>query len=305
MARAAVLSQEFATDISPGFEVFIAKAREGDEDENEWTYVHKERQSYPRYFGRERIAWVRTAEITGYLGLARDISEIKRIDKMKSEFISTVSHELRTPLTAISGALGIIVNGAAGVVPDTATKMLNIAHKNSLRLIHLVNDLLDMERLAAGKMHFELKAQAIAPIVMQSIESNAAYAAQYNVQFVFDNQVREDLRVNVDAQRLQQVLANFLSNAAKFSPPDSTIVLSVEDIHNTVRVSEFLTAGQVFLDEFRTRIFQKFSQADSSDSRQKGGTGFGLAICKEIGRAHGREKLVLPSELGRGFKILF
>lgn len=301
-ARAVSLSQEFNTEIKPGFEVFIAKAREGDEDENEWTYVHKNGSHIPIILSVSALRGP-DGEITGYLGLARDISEIKRIDRMKNEFISTVSHELRTPLTAISGALGIIVNGAAGTIPDTATKMLNIAHKNSLRLIHLVNDLLDMEKLAAGKMHFELKSQAIVPIVMQSIEANAAYAAQYNVQFVLDNHVREDLRVNVDAQRLQQVLANFLSNAAKFSPSDSMIVLGVEDIHNTVRVS-VVDRGPGIPEEFRTRIFQKFSQADSSDTRQKGGTGLGLAICKEIVERMGG-KIGFTSELGKGSKFYF
>jgi CheY-like chemotaxis protein len=109
--------------------------------------------------------------------------------------------------------------------------------------------------------------------------------------------------VNVDAQRLQQVLANFLSNAAKFSPPDSTIVLSVEDIHNTVRVS-VNDRGPGISDEFRTRIFQKFSQADSSDTRQKGGTGLGLAICKEIIERMGG-KIGFTSELGSGSQFYF
>jgi len=301
-AQANILSNEFATQIMPGFEVFIARAREGDEDENEWTYVHKNGSHIPVILSVSALRGP-DGEITGYLGLARDISELKRIDRMKSEFISTVSHELRTPLTAISGALGIIVNGAAGAIPDTATKMLNIAHKNSLRLIHLVNDLLDMDKLNAGKMHFELKAQPILPIVVQSMEANAAYAAQYNVQFSLDNTVHDDLRVTVDAQRLQQVLANFLSNACKFSPRDATIVLRVEDIHNTVRVS-VIDCGPGISDGFRGRIFQKFSQADSSDTRQKGGTGLGLAICKEIIERMGG-KIGFISELGSGAQFYF
>jgi PAS domain S-box-containing protein len=301
-ARAKVLSQEFGTEIAPGIDVFIAKAREGDEDENEWTFVRKDGSHVPVILS---ITALRSSdgEITGYLGIARDISEIKRIDRMKSEFISTVSHELRTPLTAISGALGIIVNGAAGAIPDTATKMLNIAHKNSLRLIHLVNDLLDMEKLSAGKMHFELKSQTILSIVNQSIDANAAYAAQYNVKLVLNNMVREDLRVNVDAQRLQQVLANFLSNAAKFSPAEEFVELRIETIFNNVRVS-VIDKGHGISDEFRNRIFQKFSQADSSDSRQKGGTGLGLAICKEIIERMGG-RVGFFSELGKGSQFYF
>lgn len=279
-ARARSLTQEFGVEIQPGFDVFVAKSREGSDDEHEWTYVRKNGSHVPVLLS---VSTLRSADgdITGFLGLARDISELKRIDRMKNEFISTVSHELRTPLTAISGALGIIVNGAAGAIPDTAVKMLNIAHKNSLRLIHLVNDLLDMEKLTAGKMHFDTKAQPLEPIVAQSLEDNAAYAAQYNVKFKLDSRIRPDIRVNVDAQRLLQVLANFISNAAKFSPPDETVELRIEYIFNTVRVS-VIDNGPGIPEEFRSRIFQKFSQADSSDTRQKGGTGLGLAICKEI-----------------------
>ncbi len=279
-ARARVLAQELSVEINPGVDVFTVKSREGGEDENEWTYVRKDGSRVPVIMSASALRGP-DGQITGYLNLARDISEIKRIDRLKSEFISTVSHELRTPLTAISGALGIIVNGAAGEMPDTANKMLNIAHKNSLRLIHLVNDLLDMDKLTAGKMHFELKFQPILPIVAQSIEANSAYAAQYNVKFKLNSMIRDDLRVNIDAQRLQQVLANFLSNAAKFSPPEDVIELRVENVYHTVRVS-VIDKGPGIPEEFRNRIFQKFSQADSSDTRQKGGTGLGLAICKEI-----------------------
>lgn len=278
--QAKALSQEFGVEIAPGFDVFITRSREGNNDENEWTYVRKNGTTVPIILSVSTLRGS-DGEITGYLGLARDISEIKRIDRMKSEFISTVSHELRTPLTAISGALGIIVNGAAGAIPDTATKMLNIAHKNSLRLIHIVNDLLDMEKLTAGKMHFEIKSQPLEPIITQSLENNAAYAAQYKVSFQLNNHIRPDVRVNVDAQRLQQVLANFMSNAAKFSPPDEVVGVRIEYVFNTVRVS-VIDKGPGIPEEFRSRIFQKFSQADSSDTRQKGGTGLGLAICKEI-----------------------
>lgn len=301
-ARAKALSQEFGTTVAAGFDVYTLKAHEGDEDEHEWTFVRKDGSHVPVILSVTALRGS-DGEITGYLGLARDISEIKRIDRMKNEFISTVSHELRTPLTAISGALGIIVNGAAGAIPDTATKMLNIAHKNSLRLIHLVNDLLDMEKLSAGKMHFELKSQSILSIVNQSIDANAAYAAQYHVKFVLNNTLREDLRVNVDAQRLQQVLANFLSNAAKFSPPNEFVELRIENIFNNVRVL-VIDKGQGISDEFRSRIFQKFSQADSSDSRQKGGTGLGLAICKEIIERMGG-RIGFFSESGKGSQFYF
>ena len=302
MKHSEKLSQEFNTPILPGFSTLIAKAREGGEDENEWTYVRKDGSRFPILLS---VTALRSpdGEITGYLGLGRDISELKRIDRMKTEFISTVSHELRTPLTAISGSLGIIMSGATGPLPDTSTKMLNIAHKNSLRLIHLVNDLLDMEKLVAGKMHFEMRAQSLLPIIQQSIEANAAFAAQYNVKYVLNNMCSEDVRVSTDSQRLLQVMANFLSNAAKFSPLNAEVEIKTENYLSHVRVT-VVDKGPGIPDEFRNRIFQKFSQADSSDTRQKGGTGLGLAICKEmIERMGGR--IGFFSTLGQGAQFYF
>jgi len=303
--RAQTLAGEFGEDDylpAQGFALLIARAREGDEDENEWTWVRKDGSAVPIILS---VTALRSSdgEITGYLLLGRDISEIKRIDRMKSEFISTVSHELRTPLTAISGALGIIVNGAAGAIPDTATKMLNIAHKNSLRLIHLVNDLLDMDKLVAGKMFFDVKPQSLLFLVQQSIEQNATYAAQFQVKFVLRNLIGEDVKVNVDAHRLQQVLANFLSNAAKFSPQGEQVDVCIERLGKSVRVS-VIDRGPGIADDFRGRIFQKFSQADSSDTRQKGGTGLGLAICKEIVERMGG-RIGFNSEVGLGAQFYF
>ncbi len=306
VTRAQKLASEFGREeidlLGQGFSLLSARAREGDEDENEWTWVRKDGSTLPVILS---VTTLRSSdgEITGYLLLGRDISEIKRIDRMKSEFISTVSHELRTPLTAISGALGIIVNGAAGAIPDTATKMLNIAHKNSLRLIHLVNDLLDMDKLVAGKMFFDVKPQSLLFLVQQAIEQNASYATQFQVKFVMRNLVGEDVKVNVDAHRLQQVLANFLSNAAKFSPQGEQVDVCIERVGNAVRVS-VIDRGPGIADDFRGRIFQKFSQADSSDTRQKGGTGLGLAICKEIVERMGG-RIGFNSEAGLGAQFYF
>jgi PAS domain S-box-containing protein len=303
----ATRGQKLAADfgdlhLGRGFELLIARAREGDEDENEWTWLRKDNITVPIILS---VTALRSSdgEITGYLLLGRDISEIKRIDRLKSEFISTVSHELRTPLTAISGALGIIVNGAAGALPDTANKMLNIAHKNSLRLIHLVNDLLDMEKLVAGKMYFDVKPQSLLFLVQQSLEQNATYAAQFQVKFVLRNLIGEDVKVNVDTHRLQQVLANFLSNAAKFSPQGEQVDICLERLQKAVRVS-VIDRGPGIAEDFRGRIFEKFSQADSSDTRQKGGTGLGLAICKEIIERMGG-RIGFNSEVGLGAQFYF
>ncbi len=212
--------------------------------------------------------------------IIEDISERKRIERMKNEFISTVSHELRTPLTSISGSLGLVTGGAAGALPERMQAMLEIAHKNSKRLELLINDLLDMEKLVAGKMRFERREQPLFPLLEQGVRDNQGYAERYQVRLVLDAE-DDGARVVVDADRLQQVLANLLSNAAKFSPEGSEVRLAVDRDGERVRVS-VSDHGPGIPEAFRERIFQKFSQADSSDSRQKGGSGLGLAITREL-----------------------
>lgn len=231
-----------------------------------------------------------------FIGLVRDITERKRIEQMKSEFVSIVSHELRTPLTSISGALGLITGGAVGEVPPAFDQMLTIAMQNSQRLGLLIDDLLDMEKLIAGKMSFELHTQPLAPLLDDVLKLNQAYADQYQVRFELTEHA--DVEVTVDERRLQQVLANLLSNAAKFSPVGEVVTLSSVRQGDTVRVS-VRDVGPGIPPGFRQRIFQKFSQADSSDTRQKGGTGLGLAISKElIEHMHGR--IGFDSEPGQG-----
>jgi PAS domain S-box-containing protein len=237
-----------------------------------------------------------------FIGVVRDITERKRMELMKTEFVSTVSHELRTPLTSISGALGLIAGGALGELPEPAKLMLDIAYKNSKRLALLINDLLDMEKLTSGKMQLDLQPQPLMPLVEQTLEAVQAYGEQYRVSFALIERA-DDVMVRVDSGRLQQVLTNFLSNAAKFSPPNVRVEIAVRLHKNVVQV-EVIDQGPGVPDEFRSRIFQKFSQADSSDTRQKGGTGLGLAISKElIERMNGL--IGFDSEEGKGSRFYF
>jgi PAS domain S-box-containing protein len=235
-----------------------------------------------------------------FIGLVRDITERKRVDQMKAEFVSTVSHELRTPLTSISGALGLVVGGALGELPGQVKQMLDIAYKNSKRLALLINDLLDMEKLLAGKMHLDMQTQALMPLVEQTLESVRAYGEQYQVIFNLLERA-DDVHVRVDGGRLQQVLTNFLSNAAKFSPAGAEVKVAVRR-HKNVLQLEVIDQGPGIPAEFHGRIFQKFSQADASDTRQKGGTGLGLAISKElIERMNGL--IGFDSEEGQGARF--
>jgi PAS domain S-box-containing protein len=216
------------------------------------------------------------------IALVRDITERQRIDRMKSEFVSTVSHELRTPLTSIAGALGLLAGGLLGTLEPQAQAMVDIAQKNSLRLTHLINDLLDIEKITAGKLHFDFQQQPILPLIEQAIEATQTYALQYGITYRLTTPPSANYEVLVDGQRLIQVITNFLSNAAKFSPSGGEVTLWIsQPRHNWLRISVH-DNGTGIPEEFRNRIFQKFSQADSSDSRRQGGTGLGLAISREL-----------------------
>lgn len=213
--------------------------------------------------------------------IVEDISDRKRMDKMKSEFISTVSHELRTPLTAISGAIGLLANHLKDGLPEPMKNILRIAQSNSQRLGRLINDLLDIEKISNGKMDFNFQPHAILPIIEQAIEMNKPYAFEYDVDLYLSKD-SVDGEIMIDPSRLQQVLANLLSNAIKFSPKGGRVRLAILNGPNdTVRIT-VSDQGPGIPDSFRNRIFQKFSQADSSDTRAKGGTGLGLAITKEL-----------------------
>ncbi len=301
VARAAELSEELQRTIEPGFAVFITNVLIHESETREWTYCCKDGGRIPVIL---TISAVRESNgnLIGYLGLARDISDRRQAEKLKSEFVSTVSHELRTPLTSISGALGLITGGALGEVPIKVKALLDIAYQNSKSLTRLINDLLDIEKLANGKPCFDLQPHALSPLLEQSVESNRSYGDQYQVRFEL-GLCSVALQVNVDAVRLQQVMANLLSNAAKFSPPGGVVSIDVHESDALVRVT-VTDQGQGIPMEFRDHIFEKFSQADSSDSRQLGGTGLGLAISKElIEQMHGT--MGFESQEGEGASFYF
>jgi PAS domain S-box-containing protein len=229
---------------------------------------------FPRYSDEDG------SSVIGFYSLATDITEMKRIDRMKSEFVSMVSHELRTPLTSIRGSLGLIAGGVAGDLSDAATRLIDIAKNNCERLIRLVNDILDTEKMESGKMRFEMNVVELEPVVAQSIVANEGYAAQREVTFRLTGS-GEPMRVHVDRDGLSQVVTNLLSNAVKFSPRGAVVEVAISSVDGRVRV-EIRDHGSGIPDEFRDRIFQKFAQADSSDSRQSGGSGLGLNIAKGI-----------------------
>ncbi|WP_166507032.1 PAS domain S-box protein [Frigidibacter mobilis] len=210
----------------------------------------------------------------------QDITDRKEMEQIKSDFVATVSHELRTPLTSIKGALGLVLGSMAGELPAQAERLLSIGQKNCDRLITLVNDILDLEKISSGQSRFTLVDCDIATLVEQSVAATQPFAAEFAVM-LRTGELDAGLRALVDVDRFQQVMANLLSNAAKFSPRGGFVEVGVAREGDRVRVT-VTDHGTGIPTDFRDRIFLPFSQADSSSTRAKGGTGLGLNISRQI-----------------------
>jgi signal transduction histidine kinase len=199
---------------------------------------------------------------------------------MKSEFISTVSHELRTPLTSISGSLALVASGSVGELSERAQRMVSIAQQNSQRLTLLINDLLDLEKLVEGGLPIEVEQHPLMRLVERAVVDNQAYATRFGATIEIRSWI-DDAVVLVDSVRFIQVMSNLLSNAAKYSPSGGVVSVDVQSDDDDITV-EISDDGPGVPEDFRERIFDKFVQADATDSRARAGTGLGLAISKEL-----------------------
>lgn len=214
------------------------------------------------------------------LSVVVDISQRKRAERLKDEFVAMVSHELRTPLTSISASLGLLAGKWATRLPESAARLLTIANANSQRLVRLVNDILDIEKMEDGHLVFNMGKVPVRSLIESVIETNRAFVASYGVSIRFDKESAE-IEVNADADRLAQVVTNLLSNAIKFSLAGGEVMVSVERNADNARIS-VRDHGAGISEEFKPRIFEKFAQADATSARKKGGTGLGLSIVKQI-----------------------
>ena len=238
----------------------------------------------------------------GFVTTYMDISERKRVDRLKGELISTVSHELRTPLTAIHGSLSMLADGTVGELPAEVQELILIAQTSSERLVRLINDVLDIEKIESKMMTYAFTVQSLALLVDQAIRTTQHFARKYDLQIVFKKRI-DGVNVNGDADRIIQVLVNLLSNAVKFSERGSKVLVHMAVIGQQARVS-VIDRGVGIPKEFRNQVFTRFSQVDSSDRRQKGGTGLGLFICKSLIEEHGGH-IDFVSDLGFGSEFYF
>ncbi|SNB47273.1 ATP-binding protein [Geobacter sp. DSM 9736] len=228
-------------------------------------------------------------ETGGFAGVVmslRDVTLEEEVDRMKTEFISTVSHELKTPLTSMKGSLQFIMNKGKWLT-GTERELLTVCLRNTERLIRLINDILDISKIEAGRIEFTMKPQSIGELVIYSIEEIKSFAMSRNISIV--NCVGEEIpMVYGDHDRLVQVLTNLLSNSVKFSPAGQVVMVSATRQGNYVAIS-VADHGKVILWSDRDKLFKKFQQLDNTERGERGGTGLGLAICKEIvERHHGR-----------------
>ncbi|HEY1982889.1 MAG TPA: ATP-binding protein [Xanthobacteraceae bacterium] len=216
----------------------------------------------------------------GFLRAIRNAIARKRSERLKDEFVSTVSHELRTPLTSISGALGLLMGNAAGNLPRPMARLLSIAYANCQRLVRLVNDILDIEKMEAGRVVFNFSRVEMRQLVARVIEANQGFAEGYGVRIRLEA-AGAAAEVRADPDRLAQVITNLLSNAIRFSAAGDEVVVAIEKGPDNVGLTVRDYGSGIPVD-FRPLVFEKFAQADARDARQKGGTGLGLNIVKQI-----------------------
>lgn len=239
--------------------------RDGFELSCEWTLT-------PLVNGDHRILSV--------VAQGRDMSSQLEAERLKKEFTSTLSHELRTPLTSIIGSLQLINAGVIAKVEGEALELTTIAERNGQRLLDLINDLLDMEKIRSGRFDIAPELIGVDELLHEALVLNRAYAERYKVQLASCGTL-PDACIHADRKRMLQVLTNLISNATKFSPPGETVELGLEERSGQIRMS-VQDRGPGIPEDFRAKIFTRFSQADTTAARQKGGTGLGLAICKHL-----------------------
>lgn len=238
--------------------------------------------------------------VAGSVVVFRDISERLAVERLKDEFISMVSHELRTPLTSVRGALGLLATGTAGHLEPRAARMVEVATVSTDRLVRLINDILDVEAMAAGKLAIHPRPTIARSLVEVAVQEMAGLAESSGVHIRMGP---VEGFVLADLDRIVQTLGNLLGNAVKFAEAGSTIELGATVASGQVRFDVVDSGPGIPADQLE-KIFEPFRQVDGSDTRQKGGTGLGLAISRGLVERHGG-RIWATSELGQGTTVSF
>ena len=236
------------------------------------------------------------------VAVTQDITARKEAERVKSEFISTVNHELRTPLTSIQGSLALILKSSPEDIPTKFKNLVNIAYRNAGRLVRLINDILDVDKIEAGKMPIQLSPQSLKALVDNALESNKSYGDQHEVRFKL-TQTLPGAVVNADPDRFDQIMSNLLSNAAKFSSKGGAVDISLSQAGESYRIA-VKDHGEGIPEDFQKQIFEKFLQVDSTSTRKHDGTGLGLAITKALVEMHGG-RIGFESKEGEGTTFYF
>ena len=327
-----VLGKDWFAHFLPQINQEVVKTAFSDSVTNVNNFQHHYQNPIVTKTGEERmIDWNNTilhnqdSQIFGTLSIGEDITEKLKVERVKDEFISVVSHELRTPLASIRGALGLLSSGVLADKPKIAKNMLDIAEIDIERLVRLVNDILDLERLESNNVNLDRQWYDTSVLCRQAVETMQAIATESQIEILAEY---KSFQIFADGDRIVQTLVNLISNAIKFSPPQSQVQIRIESLpkanvldsikylpqQNQIQIRmESLTEAIVFHVSDHGRgipenhlesIFERFNQVDASDSRQKGGTGLGLAICQSIVQQHGG-KIWVESKLSEGSTFSF
>ena len=241
---------------------------------------------------------------SGWVSNTRDISARKRVEQIQNEFIATINHELRTPLTAMLGSIGLAASGKFGTPDPPLARLLEMARTNGDRLAQLINDILDFEKASSGKMRFDLRPLAVDDLIDRCINASRFYAERLGVVIEARQRAPGSL-IRVDDGRFHQVMANLLSNAAKFSRTGGRVEVDADARDGRCRIS-VIDHGRGIPAAFRKQLFERFSQADSSDGRSRGGTGLGMAIAKHLTeQMSGRISFESEENVGTTFHLEF
>jgi len=264
---------------------------------------HNKKKNGELYWESASISPIRGKDgvITNFLAVKEDVTERKKLERLKDDFVSTISHELRTPLTAIKEGINIVSDGSAGLVNEEQLEFLGIAKRNVDRLSRLINEILDFQKFESGRMVFNISENKITDVAREVWESMSIVASSKGLRLLFE--AKDDLpKIKFDKDKITQVITNLVSNAIKFTKEGSITIL-VEKVENTIKVSVRDT-GSGMRQEDLVKLFQKFVQLEGLSDRKTGGTGLGLAISKDIIDGH-RGKIWAESELGKGSVFSF